>query len=54
VADAISSRAAENHRIAVERMRDAGAVIVSTEMILFELLGRAGTEEFKRVLPLVR
>ncbi|MBM3889703.1 MAG: hydrolase [Verrucomicrobia bacterium] len=54
VADAISSRTAENHRIAVERMRDAGAVIVSTEMILFELLGRAGTEEFKKVLPLVR
>jgi len=53
-ADAISSRTAENHRIAVERMRDAGAVIVSTEMILFELLGRAGTDEFKRFLPLVK
>jgi nicotinamidase-related amidase len=53
-ADAISSRTPENHRIAVERMRDAGAVIVSTEMILFELLGRAGTEEFKQVLPLVK
>lgn len=54
VADAISSRTAENHRIGVERMRDAGAAIVSTEMILFELLGRAGTDEFKRFLPLVR
>ena len=54
VADAISSRTPENHRIAVERMRDAGAIIMSTEMILFELLGRAGTEEFKQFLPLVR
>ncbi|MCX7827203.1 MAG: isochorismatase family protein, partial [Verrucomicrobiae bacterium] len=54
VADAISSRTPENHRIAVERMRDAGAVIVSTEMILFELLGRAGTEEFKQVLRLLK
>lgn len=54
VADAISSRAAGNHRLGVERMRDAGAVIVSTEMILFELLERAGTDEFKQVLSLVK
>ena len=53
-ADAISSRTPENHRIAIERMRDAGAVIASTEMVLFELLGRAGTDEFKQVLPLVK
>ncbi len=53
-ADAISSRTAENHRLAIERMRYAGAVIVSTEMVLFELLGAAGTEEFKKVLELVR
>ena len=52
--DAISSRTPENHRIAVERMRDAGALIASTEMLLFELLGRAGTDEFKQVLPLVK
>lgn len=54
VADAISSRTPENHRLGVERMRDAGAVIVSTEMILFELLERAGTEEFKRIQGLVK
>ncbi len=54
VADAISSRAAENYRYGVERMRAAGAVIVSTEMVLFELLGHAGTAEFKQVLPLVK
>jgi len=54
VADAISSRTPENHRLGVERMRDAGTVIVSTEMILFELLERAGTDEFKQVLTLVK
>jgi len=54
VADAVSSRTPENHRLGVERMREAGAVIVSTEMALFELLERAATEEFKQILALVR
>ena len=54
VADAVSSRTAENHRLGVERMRDAGAVVVSTEMVLFELLEKAATEEFKQILALVR
>ena len=54
VADAISSRTAENYRLGVERMRGAGAVIVSTEMVLFELLGQAGTAAFKQILGLVK
>jgi nicotinamidase-related amidase len=54
VADAVSSRTAENHQFGIARMRDAGAVITSTEMIIFELLGRAGTDEFKQVLPLIK
>ena len=54
VADAISSRTTENHRLAIERMAAAGAVIASTEMVLFELLERAGTEKFKRILSLVK
>jgi nicotinamidase-related amidase len=53
-ADAISSRTTQNCRIGLERMRDAGAVIVSTEMALFELVGQAGTEEFKQILGLVK
>jgi nicotinamidase-related amidase len=53
-ADAVSSRTAENYRLGLERMRDAGAVIASSEMALFELLGRAATDEFKQVLGLVR
>lgn len=54
VVDAISSRTTDNHFIAVERMRDAGGVVVSTEMVLFELLEKAGTDEFKQILALVK
>jgi nicotinamidase-related amidase len=54
VADAISARNPENTRLAMDRMRDAGALIVSTEMVFFELLERAATDEFKQILALVR
>ena len=53
-ADAISSRTAENYRLGTDRMRETGATIVSTEMALFEMLEKAGTDEFKQVLALVR
>jgi nicotinamidase-related amidase len=54
VADAISSRRLEDCRIAIQRMRDAGAAIVSLEMVLFELLERAGTDEFRRMLQIIK
>ncbi len=54
VADAMSSRTPENYRLGLDRMRAAGAVVVSTEMVLFELLGQAGTPEFKQILALVK
>jgi nicotinamidase-related amidase len=54
VADAVSSRTPENYRFGLDRMRAAGAVIVSTEMVLFELLEQAGTAEFKQILNLVK
>ena len=47
VADAVCSRTQENFRIALEYMRDAGAVITCTETVLFQLLEKAGSEEFK-------
>ena len=53
-ADAVSSRTPENYRLGLDRMRAAGAVIASTEMVLFELLERAGTDEFKQILKLVK
>jgi nicotinamidase-related amidase len=47
VQDAVCSRSTENYRIGIEFMRDAGAVITGTETALFQLLEKAGTEEFK-------
>lgn len=54
VSDATSSRAEHNWRVALDRMRQAGVVITSTEMVIYELLQRAGTNEFRAVLPLVK
>ena len=54
VSDATSSRTEQNWRFALERMRQAGVVITSTEMVIYELLQRAGTDEFRAVLPLVK
>jgi nicotinamidase-related amidase len=54
VADATSSRDRDNWRIALERMRQAGVVITSTEMVMYELMERAGTDEFRAVLPFVK
>ncbi len=54
VSDATSSRTVENCNIGLQRMRQAGAVITSTEMLIFELLQRAGTDEFRTTLPLVK
>lgn len=54
ISDAVSSRLPENKAIALQRMRDAGAVISSTEMFIYEILVKAGTDEFKAVLPLVK
>ena len=54
VADAISSRVLENKQIALQRMAGAGAVITSTEMFIYEILERAGTDEFKATLALVK
>jgi nicotinamidase-related amidase len=54
VKDAACSRTKENWNTGVEFMRDAGAVITCTETVLFQLLGVAGTEEFKIISKRVR
>ena len=54
VADAVSSRRAESYEVGLARMRDAGVTIVTTEMVLFEWIGQAGTPEFKALLPLIK
>lgn len=49
VSDAICSRTKHNYKTALEYMRDAGAVITCTETVLFQLLVKAGSEEFKAI-----
>ncbi|MDI6816770.1 MAG: hydrolase [Actinomycetota bacterium] len=49
VSDAVCSRVDDNRRVGLEFMRDAGAAITCTETVLFQLLGAAGTEEFKAI-----
>ena len=49
VEDAVCSRSPGNFKTGIEFMRDAGAVITCTETVLFQLLEKAGTEEFKAI-----
>src|SRR5437868_8180051 len=45
--DAVSSRTEWNWKVGLERMRSAGAVISSTEMVIYEALRSSGTSAFK-------
>jgi nicotinamidase-related amidase len=54
VEDAVCSRAKENFRAGLQFMRDAGAVITCTETVLFQLLEKAGTPEFKVISSLIK
>ena len=54
VRDAVSSRNVLDCEAGLERMRHAGVTIVTTEMAMFEILGAAGTEDFKKVLPIIK
>lgn len=50
VADACGSRLASNHALAMARLREAGARIVSFEMVAFEWLNSCEHPKFKAVL----
>jgi nicotinamidase-related amidase len=54
VADAMSSRKPESVELAIQRMRAADVQVVNTEMVVFELLEKAGTAEFKGLSGLIR
>ena len=51
--DAVGSRFDQNKRVGLHKMERAGAVTTTVETALFELLGKAGTDEFKRVQKLI-
>ena len=54
VRDAVSSRAALSVDTALARFQKTGIEVVTTEMVVFEWLARAGTDEFKEVSRLIR
>jgi nicotinamidase-related amidase len=54
VADAVASRREENRRLGLSLAERAGAIIVPTETVVFDLLGSAGHDAFKTVSKLVR
>jgi nicotinamidase-related amidase len=49
-ADAVSSRTELNWKLGLNRMQAAGAVLSSTEMMIYELLGKSGTPAFREML----
>lgn len=54
VEDCVGSRKPNDKVMAVERMRQAGAIITTYESILFELLKYSGTDEFREISRLVK
>jgi nicotinamidase-related amidase len=52
--DAVSSRAKWNWKIGLQRMRAAGAVISSTEMMIYELMRASSSAAFKELLPYLK
>jgi nicotinamidase-related amidase len=54
VADAVSSRTVMNREIGIAKMRDRGAHLASTEMVLFELIRTAEDAKFKEIFKIVK
>ena len=54
VADAVGSRTELNWKLGLDRMRDAGCVISSAEMMIYELLDKSGSPAFKEMLQYIK
>ena len=52
--DAVGSRTEANWKVGLKRMEAAGALISSTETIIYELLRASGTPAFKAMLPYLK
>jgi hypothetical protein len=52
--DAVTSRTDADRELGLHKMEGSGAVLTSVETALFELLGAAGTDEFKQVQGLIK
>lgn len=54
VADAVAFRVDQNRDIAIDLLRQAGAIITSAEIVIFEWACRANTDQFRKILPIVK
>lgn len=54
VEDAVRARWENSHRLAIEKMRQAGAIICDWEMAAYELTYGAKTSQFKELLNLMK
>lgn len=54
VLDCLSSRKEFSVAVALDRMRSSGVQVITLEMALFELLGQAGTAEFKALSAIIK
>lgn len=54
VSDATASRTTASESACITRLNASGAGIVTTEMVIFEWLGKAGTPAFKQLLPIIK
>ena len=53
ISDAMSSRNRVDHEIALQRMIQRGAILTTTESIIFELCKTAGRKEFKEIRNII-
>jgi hypothetical protein len=44
----------KNYKLGLARLREIGAVVGTSEMIIYDWLGKAGTPEFKALLPYLK
>ncbi len=51
---AVDSRTKDNWQIGLSLMQEAGATITSTETVIFQILKKAGTTEFKSLLKTIK
>lgn len=53
VTDGVSSRNMDDHHAGLMRLQSMGVSLGPAEMLIYELLGKAGSAEFKEILPLI-
>ncbi len=52
--DAVSSSSAAKREIGLKRMSEIGVQSMGVQMLMFEILKKAGTDQFKKVAPILK